>query len=535
MADWRVGTGGRDLSDWISGWARHLPDKPAILGCGEAITYAELDRRVARMAEVLRAELGVEKGDRVAFLGLNSPRALELLFACARLGAMLVPLNWRLTEAELSVIIADCTPRLLVAEPAYHAMAEVLRAHAPGMWLVDCADSAAEGWTALGALMSDLGGGDQPRCGGHDSPLLICYTSGTTGRPKGAVLTQGAMFWNAVNSTHMHDLRSTDKVLTCSPLFHVGGLCIQTIPAFHAGATVTLHPRFDVDTFFDTVEAEATTLIQLVPTQWNALIAHPRWKTANLSSIRLAVTGSTLVPGTLTETLQNRGLDLIQVYGSTETGPIAVYSQPANARLFPTSTGRPAIHCDIRIVDDAGQDVPVGARGEILVRGENVMSGYWGDPQTSAEVLRDGWFHSGDIGHFDESGNMFVDDRKKDLIISGGENIYPAALESILYECADVSEAAVIGRADPHWGEQAIAVVVRRPGSRITGDEILALFDGRAASYKLPKAVIFVDRLPRSGTGKLLKGEIRKMVAADGELAGSPPNGAAFTAQTATR
>lgn len=535
MANRGAEMGGRDLSDWISGWARHFPGKPAMRCGDEVITYTDLAGRVDRMAGALHAGFGIRKGDRIAFLGLNSPRVLELLFACARLGAMLVPLNWRLTEAELSVIIADCTPALLVAEPAYHTVAEALRGCSPGMRLIDCSDPPMAEWPSLGALEPARDGGGNPWGGNPESPILICYTSGTTGKPKGVVLTQGAMFWNAVNSNHMHDLRSTDRVLTCSPLFHVGGLCIQTIPAFHAGATVTLHPRFDVNAFFDTVETEKTTLIQLVPTQWHALIAHPRWKTADLSSIRLAVTGSTLVPGTLTETLQARGLDLIQVYGSTETGPIAVYSQPANARLFPTSTGRPAIHCDVRIVDDAGHDVPVGARGEILVRGENVMSGYWGDPQTSAEVLRDGWFHSGDIGHFDESGNMFVDDRKKDLIISGGENIYPAALESILYECADISEAAVVGRADPHWGERAVAVVVRQPGSRITGDEILALFDGRAASYKLPKAVIFVDRLPRSGTGKLLKGEIRKMVAADEDEAAPSSYGAAPTAQTTTR
>lgn len=535
MADWRTDTGGRDLSDWVSGWARHLPEKPAIRYGDEIITYADLADRVNRMAGVLRIDLGVGRGDRVAFLGLNSPRMLELLFACARLGAMLVPLNWRLTESELSVIVADSRPVAVVAEPAFHAVAEAVRGHAPGVRLVSCADASAVGWASLTELVTRHGGAAEPRCGGYDSPVLICYTSGTTGKPKGAVLTQGAMFWNAVNSAHMHDLRSTDRILTCSPLFHVGGLCIQTVPAFHAGATVTLHPRFDVSAFFDTVEAEKTTLIQLVPTQWHALIAHLRWKAADLSSIRLAVTGSTLVPGSLTETLQDRGLDLIQVYGSTETGPIAVFSQPANARLFPTSTGRPAIHCDVRIVDDTGRDVPVGERGEILVRGENVMAGYWGDPQTSAEVLRDGWFHSGDIGHFDESGNMFVDDRKKDLIISGGENIYPAALESILYECADISEAAVVGRADPHWGERAIAVVVRQPGSRITGEEILALFEGRAASYKLPKVVIFVDRLPRSGTGKLLKGEIRRMVAADEGEAALSPHGAASKTQATTR
>lgn len=535
MTDWHAGMGGRDLSDWISGWARHLPNKAAIRCGDEVITYGDLAGRIGRLAGALRVNLGVGRGDRVAFLGLNSPMMLELLFACSRLGAMLVPLNWRLTESELSVIVADAAPAALVADSAFQAVAEAVRDTSPGLRLVGCEDVLGAGLTSLSALESQRRDGTEPRLGGHNSPVLICYTSGTTGKPKGAVLTQGTLFWNAVNSTHMHDLTSADRVLTASPMFHVGGLNIQTLPALHAGATVTLHPRFDVDAFFDAVEFEGTTLIQLVPTQWNALIAHPRWATAKLDSLRLAVTGSTLVPETLTRSLQDRGLDLIQVYGSTETGPITAFSRVVNARLNPGSTGRPAIHCDIRIVDDVGRDLPVGQAGEILVRGENVMTCYWGDPATSAEVLREGWFHTGDIGHFDEDDNLFIDDRKKDIIISGGENIYPAALEAILYECADIVEAAVVGRPDAHWGESAVAVVVRRPGSPVTANDVIALFEGRMARYKVPRAVMFVESLPRSGTGKLLKSEIRKTVAAQiGDLT-LPPGGAASSAQATTR
>jgi fatty-acyl-CoA synthase len=443
---------------------------------------------------------------------------------------MFVPLNWRLTESELSVIISDAEPLILVAEREFRSTATALRGHPPRFGLVDCDDMREIGQSS--SVRRDSYLGDRaPQTGVSDLPLLLCYTSGTTGKPKGAMLTQGALLWNAINATHMHDLTSADRILTATPMFHVGGLNIQTLPALHAGATVTLHRRFDPEAFFDTVESERTTLIQLVPTQWNALIAHPRWATANLSSLRLAVTGSTLVPSSLSVALRARGLDLIQVYGSTETGPIAVYSGADETRRIPFSAGRPAIHCDVRIIDDTGLDIGPDQLGEILVRGANIMRGYWRDPVTTAEVLRDGWFHTGDIGHFDAEGNVFIDDRKKDLIVSGGENIYPAALEAILLESADIAEAAVVGRPDPHWGETVVAIMVRRPGSTVTAEGILAQLRGRVARYKMPRTVLFVDSLPRSGSGKLIKGEIRKMVAA----AASEPASAAGELTLAAR
>jgi fatty-acyl-CoA synthase len=524
-----VGRG--DISDWIAGWARRLPSKPAIRCGEESIGYAELAQRIDRLAAGLRIELGVEQGDRVAFLGLNSPRMIELLFACSRIGAMFVPLNWRLTESELSLIIRDAEPLILVTEQEFRSTAEALRGNAPRFELVDCDDMREIGRSSS-ARMDSHSGDRAPSTGVSDLPLLLCYTSGTTGKPKGAMLTQGALLWNAINATQMHDLTSADRILTATPMFHVGGLNIQTLPALHAGATVTLHRRFDPEAFFDTVESERTTLIQLVPTQWNALMAHPRWATADLTSLRLAVTGSTLVPSSLSITLRERGLDLIQVYGSTETGPIAVYSGSDEARRIPLSAGRPAIHCDVRIVDDNGLDIGPDQPGEILVRGANIMRGYWRDPATTAEVLRDGWFHTGDIGHFDAEGNVFIDDRKKDLIVSGGENIYPAALEAILLESTDIAEAAVVGRSDPHWGETVVAVVVRRPGSTVTAEDVVNLLRDRVARYKMPRTVMFVDSLPRSGSGKLIKGEIRKMVAAAALKPASATSGLTLVART---
>lgn len=506
-----TGGAGGALSTWISGWARRLPSKLAIRCDGEVISYAELAKRVDCLAAGLHTALGVGRGDRVAFLGLNSPRMLELLFACSHLGAMLVPLSWRLTGSELSVIVQDAQPRVIAVEEAFlSAVASLGSVQGPS--LVGCDSESEAGGPSLRQLARRTPSEPAPRKGASDLPLLICYTSGTTGKPKGAVLTQGALFWNAVNSTHMHDLTSADRVLTVTPMFHVGGLNIQTLPALHAGATVTLHRKLDPGAFFDTVENEKITLTQLVPTQLNSLMTDPRWATADLSSLRLVVTGSTLVPESLDAAFGARGLNLIQVYGSTETGPIAVYGERDQALRVPKAAGRPAIHCDVRIVDDEDKDVEPGALGEIWIRGPNVMAGYCNRPEETAAALKDGWFHSGDIGHADADGNIFIDGRKTDMIISGGENIYSAELENVLAGCPAIREAAIVGRKDAKWGEVPVAVVVRAEGRSIEAGDVLALFEARLARFKHPRDVVFVDALPRNTIGKIQKHEILRML-----------------------
>ena len=486
-----------DLSHWIERHARFAPGAVAIRFEGAAISYAELARRVARVAAVL-AGLGVKRDDAVAWLGLNHPAVLVLLFACARLGAMLVPLNWRLAAPEHARVLADCPPRVLFAEPAF-------------------ADHARRIEGALAAteisVLESAAGGPVEESGDEDSPLLLCYTSGSTGAPKGVVLTQRAILWNAVNSTHMHDLTSADRVLTTLPMFHVGGMNIQTTPALHAGASVTLHAKFDPAAALEAIERERITLAVLVPAQLSALMELPRWRSADLSSLRMITTGSTIVSEAFVRKASERGIPVVQVYGSTETCPVAAYVRAADALRKAGSAGAPALHCEVKVADDDGAELPAGRDGEILVRGPNVATEYWNAPGETAQAFAKGWYRSGDLGHFDAEGHLYVVARKKDMIISGGENIYPAEVETVLLECPAIEEACVVGRPEARWGEAVVAAVVLKPGRHMTEAEALALFEGRIARYKHPREVRFLERLPRSALGKVQKDAVRAAIA----------------------
>jgi fatty-acyl-CoA synthase len=346
-----------------------------------------------------------------------------------------------------------------------------------------------------------------------DTPVLLCYTSGSTGQPKGALLSQEALACNAANSADMHALSAEDRVLTTLPLFHVGGLNIQTLPALQAGCAVVLHPKFDADATFDAIKRERITLTVLVPAQLDAMLAHPRWAQADFSSLRMITTGSTLVPLRIIRAVHARGVPLVQVWGATETAPIAACLHAGEAMRKAGTTGRAARHCELRVVGFAGEDAPPGVSGEVWVRGANVMIGYWADPEASAKALAGGWFHSGDLGHFDEEGFLTIDGRLKDMIISGGENISPAEVEAVLLECPDIAEAAVVGRPDARWGEVVVAVVAPAPGAKLERERVLALFDGRLARFKQPKDVVFVNALPRTAIGKVRKDDVRQLVA----------------------
>lgn len=501
-----------DLSRWIDRHAAFTPDKPAIRFEGTELTYAALADRVAAVARALKHRLGIGRGDRIAYLGYNGPDMLALLFACARLGAMLVPLNWRLAPPEHAFILGDAAVKALFAEAEFLATAETARP-GEGCALIACGPgAAATGRPTLDALAAAAGGDDGNPHISHDCPLLVVYTSGTTGRPKGAVLTQGALFWNAVNSQHMHDLTSRDHVLTVLPLFHVGGLNIQTVPALHLGATVTLHRRFDADAVLRALAEDRPSLTVLVPATLQALIEHPGWRNADLSSLRAVATGSSTVPRGLIEAFHARGIPVLQVYGSTETCPIAVYLRAEEAFSRVGSTGKPGLHCEAKIVDGDGRPVPPGTAGEILVRGPNVMLEYWGDEAATAEALRGGWFHTGDIGRMDADGHVFFEDRKKNVIISGGENIYPAEVERVLREIPGVADGVVVGRSDERWGEVPVAVVTPAPGAALSREAVLAAFDGRLARFKHPRDVLFVDALPRNAMGKVQNFRVAQMV-----------------------
>jgi fatty-acyl-CoA synthase len=367
------------------------------------------------------------------------------------------------------------------------------------------------GWSDFESWLAGAAANGAPREGGPGSPVLLCYTSGSTGQPKGVVLTQDALLANAFNSTHKHDLTSRDVVLTTLPLFHVGGLNIQTLPALHAGATVVLHPRFEPRAVIESLEQDGITLTVLVPAQLELLGRDPRWREADLSRLRAITTGSTIIGEAFVRKDLQRGIPLLQVYGATETSPIAVYQRIADAPAHPGSIGKPALHCELRIADERGFDVAPGASGEILVRGANVMSGYWNKPRETSEALAGGWYRTGDVAHADAGGWLYVDGRCRDVIISGGENIYPAEIENLLAECAGIAEVAVVGRTDERWGEAVVAIVVAAVGANLTADAVVRMLEGRVARYKFPRDVVFVESLPRTALGKVKREELRRL------------------------
>jgi fatty-acyl-CoA synthase len=502
-----------DLAFPIERHAAFTPSKAAIRFAGENLDYGGLATRIHDACRKLTA-LGVGQGDVIAFLGFNHPEMLALLFACARLRAILLPLNWRLTATEHARVLTDAKPRLVLVASDFLIHAQELRARLPAARWLTLAGAPA-GWLDWRTVTP--GSAEKfalPPAAAPEAPVLLCYTSGSTGAPKGVVLSQGALFFNAVNSAHMHDLTSADRVLTTLPMFHVGGLNIQTVPALHAGATVILHPKFDPEAAFDAIERERVTLTVLVPAQLTAMMKLSRWQTADLSSVRVMTTGSTIISEAFVRQVHERGVPLIQVYGATETCPIAAYLRREDAHRKAGAAGLPALYCDLRIVDDGGCDVSSGTDGEILVRGPSVMRGYWNAPEASAAALRDGWYHSGDIGHFDNEGYLHVVARKHDLIISGGENIYPAEIENILMEHPAIVEACVVGCPDERWGEAVVAAVVLEPGVRLSAAEVIAMLNGRVARYKQPRAVHFVDSLPRSALGKVQREQLRATMAA---------------------
>jgi fatty-acyl-CoA synthase len=499
-----------DLSDLIERNAAFTPDKPAIIFEGEILDYAAFNARIERTACALKAEFGVGRGDRVAILSLNRPDYLALLYACARLGAMLVPLNWRLAVAEQLFILSDASVKVLVLEQAFAGVLPALKQSASHIDIVGLDFSLDKG-IAFEALLAQARGDGRNPHSDLACPLLIVYTSGTTGRPKGAVLRQEALLWNGVMSQHMHGLASDDHILTVLPFFHVGGLNIQTTPALHAGATVTIHPRFTPDATLAAIARDRPTLTVLVPAIIQAVTDHPDWASTDLTSLKAISTGSTIVPPHLTDRLVARGVPVLQVYGSTETCPIAVYTRLGGDLSRTGSTGLPGLCCEAIIINDSGSELPPGTPGEIAVRGPNVFSEYWGNAEATREALHDGWYRTGDIGLRDADGYFWVYDRKKNLIISGGENIYPAEVERVLLEHPDISECGVIGRPDPKWDEVPVAYVIRRSGCSVDAESLKAHVLTQLARYKVPRDIIFVDDLPRTALGKVQHFMLRQL------------------------
>ncbi len=484
-----------NLSRIVERHAQFSPRQVALHVEGEDITYARLWQLVDQATAAL-LEAGIKCGDRVAYLGLNDPALLALLFGVARIGAILLPLNYRLAAMEQTAILAHSGACLMVADDAHAQAASLLcEVGGPALMLTDGLRASAPQVDPI-ALK-----------GGDDAPVLLVYTSGTTGKPKGALHTQSGLLWNCINATHAQELTPADHVLTVLPLFHVGGLCIQTLPALHAGASVTLQRRFDAGAWLSDVQRRRPTLSVMVPATLRAVLEHPHFERTDLSSLKLLVAGSSVVPSTMIAAFHARGLPVGQVYGATETGPVSIYLRRADAIGHPGAAGRAGLHVEVRLVDVLGEAVAPGEVGEIWIRAPNVMACYWNDPGNPE--FQDGWFHSGDLARLDADGYYWVVGRSKDMIVSGGENIYPAEIENILAGCADIVDAAVLGQGDAIWGEVAVAVVVKRTGSALDEAAVMRLFEGQLARYKRPSRVLFRDHLPMTALGKVQKPELR--------------------------
>ncbi|MFF7647223.1 long-chain-fatty-acid--CoA ligase [Streptomyces canus] len=490
------------LGSWPARRARKTPHRTALIHRDTTLTYAGLHTRVTRLAHALRAG-GIRRGDRIAYLGPNHPSYLETLFAAGNLGAVFVPLNTRLAGPEIAYQLSDSGARALVYGPSHAGLVAGL----PGSTDVRT-------YVEVGAEYEQLLAEspaepiDEPVV--PDDTCIIMYTSGTTGRPKGAMLTHGNLTWNAINVLVDTDLIADERALVSAPLFHTAGLNMLTLPVLLKGGTCVLVEAFDPDATFDLIERHRITFMFGVPTMFEQVARHPRWADADLSSLRILTCGGSPVSTPLIAAYQERGLTFLQGYGMTEASPGTLFLDAEHAISKAGSAGVPHFFSDVRVVRPDLAPVGVDETGEVVLRGPHVMPGYWGLPEETAASFADGWFRSGDAARVDEDGYVFIVDRIKDMIISGGENIYPAEIEDLILGHPDIAECAVIGVPDDKWGEVPRAVVVPREGAVPDPDEVLASLAGRLAKYKIPKSVVVADELPRTASGKLLKSRVRK-------------------------
>lgn len=497
------------VGSWITRRARRTPDRVAIVHDGRSLSYLQLHERVSRLALALRG-LGVRRGDRVAFLGPNHPAYLETLFAAGTLGAVFVPLNMRLAGPELAHHLTDSGSSVLVYAPAQAAVLASIRGDLAVRQIVALGEPGAgeHGYEELLAAAVP-GLADEPVS--LDDPCLIMYTSGTTGRAKGATLTHGNITWNAINVLVDADFGQDEVALVVAPLFHTAALNMLCLPTILKGGTLLIESAFDPARALDLIARHRVTSMFGVPAIYDAMTAAGEWADADISSLRTLLCGGAPVPEATIRVYLDRGVTFIQGYGMTETSPGALLLDAAHVASKAGSAGIPHFFTDVRVVRPDLADTAPGERGEIVVAGPNVMAGYWGMAEATAAALAGGvWLRSGDVATTDEDGYVFVVDRIKDVIISGGENIYPAEVENAVRDHPAVVECGVIGIPDDKWGEVGRAIVVLRPGAEAGEQEILGFLDGRLARYKIPKSVQFTGSLPRTATGKILKKSLRE-------------------------
>lgn len=508
------------LGNLVGRRARLTPDKVAIidtLNQDHPLTYAAWAAQINQTAHWLRS-LGVGKGDRVAVLAMNCQAYLDLWLACGRLGAILQNLNWRLTAAELAQLLTDAEPLVLVYGPDFLAVTESLRENLPAS-LVHCValEEAARPGDHPFQQRDQFPTNDPPPVElDWEDPWVICYTGGTTGLPKGAVLTHRAMLFNAINTNSTWELTAADTAILNAPLFHTGGLNVFTLPLILAGGTSILCRTFDAGQVFDLIATGRVTLFFGVPTMFILLQQHPRWAQADFSPLKLVISGGAPCPMPVFEQFWDRGVDFKTGYGLTEAGPNTFWLPPAEVRRKPGCVGYPLLFVDVNLVRPDGTPCADNEPGELIIRGPHLCAGYWRNPAataaafhpTPADPAGHNWLHTGDLALRDDDGCYKIIGRLKEMFISGGENVYPAEIESVLHAHPAVAEAAVIGVPDEKWGEVGRAIVVLRPGREATATELIQFCRSRLAGYKIPRSIIFAVELPKTGANKIDKKQL---------------------------
>lgn len=494
--------------DWIAHHASRTPDKIAVvdLAIGQGLTYQQFDRRITALSGYMASKIGIRRGDAVSVLAHNSATVLEIQFACFRLGAIFVPLNTRLALPELEFIIGDAAPRILLHDGEFQETAAELRKRFQGISLLDLGLDG----TCEASIAEQIPFVPQGRAK-HSDISTVLYTSGTTGVPKGVTIPHSMIFWNAANISPIAGITPTSIFLTVLPLFHTGGLNCYTNCVFLAGGTVVVMRTFDPAIALDILATRkyGVNLFFGVPSNYQFMAQCSNFESANFSDLIGGVGGAAMPVGLLSQ-YQSRGLAILQGYGMTETGPFVLCLGQEDATRKIGSAGKPVLHTEVKVVGKDGSPVQCGEIGEMLVRGPNVTPGYWRRPDSNASSFSDGWLRTGDLLYSDPEGFYYVADRSKDMYISGGENVYPAEVENALFDLPEIAEAAVIGVADPKWGEVGQAFVVLRAGSTITEEAIFAYCHARLAKFKCPRKITFLNELPRTSSGKAHKPTLRR-------------------------
>jgi len=501
-----------NIGDSLSTRAYLNPTKEAVYDvvAQRRLSFSELNSRANQACSGLQS-LGINKGDRVALLAYNGHEFVESFFGPAKAGIVLMPLNWRLTPVELAFILKDGGARAIVFHADFAPVVEQIRA-------MGSQGSDIEQWICIGeptpefavdyeTLLAEQSDDEPLEGAGGDDNLFIMYTSGTTGNPKGVVHTHSTVFWALLTLANTADVQFADRYLVLLPLFHVGALT-PMIGSVYKGNTLVIQRNFDPTGTWALIEEERISTTLAVPAMLGFMLQVPDFQRFDISSLRYITSGAAPLPVAIINTYMDLGIEIHQVYGMTETCGPACLIGPDDAKRKIGSTGKSFFHTRVRIVDEAGNDLPAGQAGEVLVRAPHNMKEYWNRPDATAETIVDGWLHTGDVAVCDEEGFVTIADRMKDMIISGGENVYPAEVENVLLQHPGVADAAVIGQDSAKWGESPLAIIVRKDPA-LTEADILAHCNNKLARFKLPKGVVFIDVIPRNPSGKILKRVLR--------------------------